>query len=90
MSGSRADVVVKANRRTHADDRIHTIAYFATDNAGNVEAEQTMMVNIGTAEPLTKASDAEEMRLHRRAIIRELRTGEDDHEPIFFIQRLSD
>ena len=90
VSGSRADVVVKANRRTNADGRIHTIAYFATDNAGNVEAEQTMTVNIGTAEPLTKASDAEEMRLHRRAIIRELRTGEDDHEPIFFIQRLSD
>ena len=48
-----------------------------------------MMVNMAWP-TLTNASDAEEMRLHRRAIVRELRTADDDHEPIFFIQRLSD
>jgi chitobiase/beta-hexosaminidase-like protein len=41
----------------HSNDGVHTIDYYSTDEAGNVEAERTAIVRIDTADPtITLAS----------------------------------
>jgi hypothetical protein len=59
-----APVVVKAatataelavDTATHTDDGAHTLAYRATDKAGNVESLKTLTVNVDTQRPATQA-----------------------------------
>jgi cytochrome c len=51
-AAATADVAVPASAGTH------TIAYHATDVAGNAEAEKTFTVNVDTSKPMTSASAA--------------------------------
>ncbi len=56
VAASAADVTVPAAAGAH------TIVYHATDIAGNVEAEQTLTVNVDTAKPKTSAARATAFR----------------------------
>ena len=40
----------------HSNDGVHTLSYYATDNAGNQEAAQSVAVKIDTTSPITVAS----------------------------------
>ncbi|MFL6011855.1 MAG: Ig-like domain-containing protein, partial [Gaiellaceae bacterium] len=57
VSGNSADVVIPAPP-THANDGVHTIAYYATDNAGNPEASHPATVKIDTGKP-SSSDDAD-------------------------------
>jgi hypothetical protein len=62
--------VLAADARTHQDDGAHTVVYWATDDAGNVEARQTVTVNIDTQAPATRAPRSASVRRGRVAVLR--------------------
>jgi len=51
----------------HSNDGIHTLSFYATDNAGNAEAPQTVSVKIDTTPPTTTASGAD-ARWHNKPV----------------------
>jgi hypothetical protein len=51
----------------HSNDGIHTLSFYATDNAGNAEAPQTVSVQIDTTPPTTTASGAD-TRWHNKPV----------------------
>lgn len=53
--GSTATVVIPVDATTHANDGANTVKFWATDVAGNVEAAQTITVNIDTRAPAPQA-----------------------------------
>ena len=54
VSGASADVTVPAPA-DHSNDGVHTVSYYATDNAGNVEAANSATVRIDTRKPSSQA-----------------------------------
>jgi len=78
VSGSSATVTIGVETDTDDDesaaadgrDGAHSVKYFATDNAGNVELTHTLTVNIDTERPSTKAPRSSKVKRHRTATLR--------------------
>ncbi len=45
----------------HSNDGVHTLSFYATDNAGNQEAAQSVSVKIDTTPPTTTVSGADDL-----------------------------
>jgi hypothetical protein len=55
VDAAAADVPIAVDAVTHANDGAHTLAFAATDVAGNVESAKTITVNVDTRKPAPKA-----------------------------------
>ena len=54
-AGTQVTIAAPAD---HSNDGVHTLSFYATDNAGNQEAAQSATVKIDTTPPLVSASGA--------------------------------
>jgi hypothetical protein len=77
-AAATAQVVIAVNATTHENDGRYEITFFATDVAGNVEATNTLVVNIDTRKPRTRALRA--VTVHRNQFVNlRFRVNESDH-----------
>ena len=76
VAGSTADVMTggrgddEDGPDVRLSDGAHTITFYATDVAGNVETAQHLAVKVDTHEPSTSAPRPAKARRHHRAILR--------------------
>ena len=70
VNAATAPVNILADAVTHGDDGAHTIVYWATDNADNVEATRSLTVNIDTNQPTTTAPSAASVKRGNKATLR--------------------
>lgn len=68
--GATANAVIAVDTRSHEDDGLHTLAYLATDAAGNAETLKTLTVNVDTQGPTTRAPWSASVRRGRLATLR--------------------
>jgi photosystem II stability/assembly factor-like uncharacterized protein len=55
VAGTSTVVTIAADRTTHADDGVHTLAFTATDSLGLAQFDQTTSFKIDTRRPSTQA-----------------------------------
>lgn len=70
VQGASVVIALAADVDAHADDGTHTIAYWATDAAGNVEVQKSVQLNIDTQGPTTRAPRSVSVRRGRVAVLR--------------------
>ena len=68
--GATTDAVIAVDALSHEDDGVHTLAYMATDAAGNTEPQKTLTVNIDTQRPTTRAPWSAWVRRGHRVTLR--------------------
>ena len=77
VSGSTATVIIGVETEAdddedapeHGRDGAHSVTYFATDNAGNVELAHTLRVNTDTERPSTEAPRSSRVRRNQTATL---------------------
>jgi hypothetical protein len=70
IAGAAATVTLAVDAVTHLNDGSHSIAYHATDVAGNAESGHALAVNIDTRKPTTKAPSAARVKRYRVATLK--------------------
>ena len=68
--GAATDAVISVDALSHGDDGVHTLAYMATDAAGNAETLKTLTVNVDTQGPTTRAPWSAWVRRGHRVTLR--------------------
>lgn len=69
VNAATAPVNIAADAVTHADDGAHTIIYWATDNASNIESTHSLTVNIDTVKPTTATLGAASVKRGKTATL---------------------
>lgn len=69
VKAATATAELAVDTATHTDDGAHTLAYRATDKAGNVESLKTLTVNVDTQRPATQAPAVAAARRGRTATL---------------------